>query len=93
MIYLIILILFLGKVPFREYQTLFHETEHLALYESESIFSIGFTASLAISSATSTVGQPNFNALYIFLSVFIFMYSHSLQLQPTPPSLTSGGTG
>ena len=62
-------------------------------YDSDNIFSIGLTAFFAISGATSTVGQPNFNALYIFLSVFIFIYSHSLQLQPTPPSLTSGGTG
>ena len=32
-------------------------------YERESIFSIGLTASLAISGATSTVGQPNFRLL------------------------------
>ncbi len=32
-------------------------------YERESIFSIGLTASLAMSASTSTVGQPNFKAL------------------------------
>ena len=32
-------------------------------YDKESIFSIGFTASFAIFSSTSTVGQPYFKAL------------------------------
>ena len=33
------------------------------LYDSSSILSIGFTASRAMSSATSTVGHPYFRAL------------------------------
>lgn len=56
-------------------------------YDSDNIFSIGLTAFFTISGATSTVGQPNFNALYIFLSVFIFIYSHSVQLNLLHPRL------
>ena len=59
----------------------------------ESMRSMGFTASRAMAGSTSTAGQPYFSALYTFLSVFFFIYSHSVQAQPLPPSVTSGGTG
>ena len=58
-----------------------------------NIRSMGFTASAAIAGSISTVGQSYFRELYIFSREFFFIYSHSLQLQPSPPSLTSGGTG
>ena len=64
-----------------------------AVYDKESIFSIGLTASLAIAGSISTEGQPYLSVLYIFSRVFFFMYSHSLHEHPTPPSDTSGGTG
>ena len=63
------------------------------LAQISNIRAIGRKASSINEASISTLGYSYSNALYNFSKLFSFIYSHSLQLQPTLPSLTSGSTG